>query len=263
MVDVTEGERLAVEYAATRNGGGTRNPRHSRTTSIREGGEDSGRIVALRAEVVDAWQWLAVVIARQMQRRREPLDDLIQVANVGLLEALDRYDPTRGVTFRRWAETTIQGGIRHHYRAAWHLHVARPVQELNLRIAGAVETLTAELHRTPTVADIAAHTSASVDEVLEALDAGANFWPLSLTAKMASAAELARTDDNLDTIDERLDVEALLARLPPAKRRLLGLRYIDGRTRTEVAALLGISQLDVHFAERAALAHLRSYGHDR
>lgn len=232
MCDVSEGERLAVEYAATRD-------------------------PALKAPIVEAWEWLAVVIARQMQRRREPLEDLIQVANVGLLEALDRYDPAHGVTFRSWAETTIRGGIRHHYRASWHLHTSRSVQELNMRVARAVETLTAELHRTPTVADIAAHTSASVDEVLEALDAGANFWPLPLTADMD------RADDNLDTVDERLDLDALLARLPPAKRRLLTLRYIDGHTQTEVAAILGVGQFQVSRMESAALAHLRSYGHDR
>lgn len=219
-----------------------------------------GHDSALRAEVVEQYQWLVVYVARRMQRRSQPLADLIQVCNVGLLEALDRYDPARQVTFGHWAGKTMEGVVRHHYRGAWGLRVTRSVQELNLRVAGAVETLSAELQRTPTTAEVADRTHASNAEVVEAVDAGVNFWPLSLTYdEMGACERMARTSDDLDSVDTRVDLDALLDQLPADQRRLLTLRYIDGHTQAEAAAILGIKQVAVSRSEHSALRCLRSH----
>jgi RNA polymerase sigma-B factor len=238
-LDHAEVERQTVEYAATRD-------------------------PALKARLVEAHQWLVVLCARRMQRRREPLEDLIQVCNVGLLEALERFDPTYGVTFRTYASATLNGVLRHHYRTTWRLRIPRRVQELHLRVSRAIETLSGDLQRSPTMPEVAAFTGATVDEVIEAIDAGANFWPLSLSygddGSTNSAIELVHDRDNVETVDQRLDVLALLARLPDMKRKILYMRFFEDRTQGEIAEILGLSQVSVSRTMRSAVLQLRSYG---
>jgi RNA polymerase sigma-B factor len=236
--DHAELERRTVEYAATRD-------------------------PALKAHLVEAHQWLVVLCARRMQRRREPIEDLIQVCNVGLLEALDRFDPAYGVTFRTYATATLNGVLRHHYRTTWRLRIPRRVQELHLRVSRAIETLSGQLQRSPTMAEVAALIGVHVDEVIEAVDAGANFWPLSLSyggdGGAINAVDLVHVDD-VEAVEQRLDVLALLSRLPDMKRRVMYMRFFEDRTQSEIAEVLGLSQVSVSRLMRSAVLQLRSYG---
>lgn len=218
----------------------------------------TSRDPAVKAEVVSAFQWLTVTSARRMRRGTEPVEDLIQVCNVGLLEALERYDPTMG-TFRRFASATIDGELRHHYRSGWRLRVPRSVQELYLRVRSAVEVLTGELHRSPTMWEISQHTGASIDEVLEAVDAGSNFRPVSLTLTDWERADGLSCVDDVESVDRRVDVRAAVAGLPGLEGRVLALRFFEGRSRGEVASVLGVPVWRVSSVERAGLCRLRAW----
>jgi RNA polymerase sigma-B factor len=237
-LDHTETERQTIEYATTRD-------------------------PALKARLVESHQWLVILCARRMQRRRESIEDLIQVCNVGLLEALDRFDPIYGVTFRTYASATLNGVLRHHYRTTWRLRIPRRVQELHLRVSRAIETLSGELQRSPTMAEVATFTGARVDEVIEAIDAGANFWPLSLSYgddDGGNAVDLVQDRDNVEAVEQRLDVLALLSRLPDMKRRVMYMRFFEDRTQSEIAEVLNLSQVSVSRMMRSAVLQLRSYG---
>ena len=224
-------ERLCLEYASTRD-------------------------PQLRVEIVEAHQWLVALCAHQLRRRREALDDLMQVANVGLLQAIDRFDPSFGVTFRTFASATIGGVLRRHYRTVWRLRVPRRVQELHVSVGYAIEFLTAELQRSPNIAEVAARVGASEEEVLEALDAGANLLPRSLDYGEEQPA-VAIDDAALDAAERRIDVRDLLGTLQPLPRRVLCLRFFDGLTQTEIAEELGTSQVQVSRILRSTLVNLR------
>jgi len=216
----------------------------------------------LRASLVVAHQWLVVLTAREMRRRQEPLDDLIQVANVGLLQALDRFDPSFGVTFRTFASATLVGVLRHHYRSTWRLRIPRRVQERQIEVSRATETLSNILHRSPTIAEVAEHIAASADEVIEAMDAGTNFWPLSLSyhddSDSHSPIEVPTSGDETDAVERRFDVKALLEKLPERERQILYMSYFEHRTQAEIGEVLGLSQVHVSRIMRATLQHLRN-----
>ena len=212
---------------------------------------------ALRVEIVEAHQWLASLCARQLRRRGESLDDLMQVANVGLLQAVDRFDPSFGVTFRTFASATMAGVLRRHYRTVWRLRVPRRVQELHVAVGHAIELLTAELRRSPNVAEVAERIGVSEEDVLEALDAGANLLPRSLDFTDEQSA-VAVDDDALDAAERRIDVKQLLGSLQPLPRRVLCLRFFHGLTQTEIAEELGTSQVQVSRILRVTLGNLRS-----
>lgn len=216
----------------------------------------------LKDDIVEGHQWLVLVCARQMQRRREPIEDLIQVGNVGLLQALERFDPTFGVSFRTYAWATIQGVLRRHYRSTWRLKVPRRIQELHILVSRAIEELTSELQRSPSVADIALRVHATDEDVIEALDAGANFWPLSLAYSTdndgSRPPERMLAEDDQNHVEQRVEVRALLATLPERERRVLYMRYFQDRTQTEIGDALGLSQVHVSRIMRSALAQLRN-----
>jgi RNA polymerase sigma-B factor len=196
-----------------------------------------------------------------MRRRAEPLEDLVQVANIGLLEALDRFDPSFGVTFRTFASATVTGVLRRHYRNSWRLRVPRGLQELHLSVSRAIETLTVDLRRSPTVREVAAHIGASEDAVVEAIGAGSNFWPLSLTYSVdgepLNGTPLTQHDD-LERVDATIDVHTLLESLPERERTVLKMSYFENRTQSDIAEHLGLSQVHVSRIMRAALTSLRS-----
>ncbi len=134
----------------------------------------------LRARIVDHFDWLVRICVNQMTRRGESVDDLMQVGTIGLLNAIDRFDPAFGVQFRTFASATISGELRRHYRGAWRMKVARPLQERHLAVTGAIETLTGALRRSPTAKDIADHLKLDVDQVVEAYAVGSTFSLASL-----------------------------------------------------------------------------------
>jgi RNA polymerase sigma-B factor len=237
IVERNELERLCIEYARSRD-------------------------PELRVKLVEAHQWLVVLSARQMQRRQEPLEDLIQVANVGLLQALDRFDPTFGVTFRTFASATLAGVLRHHYRNTWRLRIPRRVQELQVHVSRAMESLSGELQRSPTIAEVAVVVGASAEDVIEAIDAGANFWPLSLSHHDQTGThgpiEVVHDHDDVEEVERKLDVRALLAKLPDRERQILYMSYFEDKTQLEIGEALGLSQVHVSRIMRAALLQLRN-----
>ncbi len=202
-------------------------------------------------------------LARRYRGRGEPLEDLEQVARLGLVKAIDRYDPARG-SFTAYAVITISGEIKRHFRdKTWGVHVPRRVQDMCLEVGHASMVLTTKLSRTPTVAELAAHLEVGQGAVLEALESSAGYSPASLNAPAGGdgAAEfgdlLGGADSDLESVDDKLTVSELLLRLPPRERRMLAMRFYGNRTQAEIAAELGISQMHVSRLLSRALTWLR------
>jgi RNA polymerase sigma-B factor len=208
---------------------------------------------------------LARRLASRFRGRGEPLEDLEQVARLGLVKAVDRYDPERG-SFTAYAVSTITGELKRHFRdAAWAVHVPRPVRELLLEARQARTRMTAELSRTPTVAEVAERIGAAEADVAEAFMANGGYSPTSLDASPmpgdSGAPTLAdmigSTDAAMDGVDDKVTVSGLLTRLPARERRMLAMRFYGNRTQVEIAAELGVSQMHVSRLLSHALTWLR------
>ncbi|WP_030443589.1 sigma-70 family RNA polymerase sigma factor [Actinoplanes subtropicus] len=184
----------------------------------------------LRDSAIEAWLPLARHLANRYSGRGEPTDDLIQTATVGLIKAVDKFDPDRGVDFAGYAIPTIIGEIKRHFRdRTWSVRVPRRLQELRLAITEANSTLTHSLGRSPTVADIAAHLSITEEDVLEGLEG----------ARAYNATSLA-------TLDER-------------EQKILTLRFYGNLTQSQIAEQIGISQMHVSRLLTKALTKLRGH----
>ncbi|MGH9095440.1 MAG: SigB/SigF/SigG family RNA polymerase sigma factor [Acidimicrobiales bacterium] len=222
---------------------------------------------ALRDELVAAHLGLAEYLARRFANRGEPLDDLVQVASLGLLKAVGRYDPTRGVEFSTYATHTIVGELKRHFRdRGWAIRAPRRMQELYLRLGKVVASLGQELGRSPTIAELAAETEVSEEEVLEALEAGQAYRFASLDAPAVGAdadgetlvARLGHNDPALDDAERRATLSPLLSRLPPREQLILHFRFFEGLTQSEIANRLGISQMHVSRLLARSVAQLRA-----
>ena len=218
---------------------------------------------ALRDELTRHCLPFAGRLARRYRGRGEPLEDLEQVARLGLVKAIDRYDPARG-SFTAYAVITISGEIKRHFRdKTWGVHVPRRVQDLSLEVGHASMVLTSALSRNPTVAELAERLQVSEGAVLEALESSAGYSPASLNAPAGGdgAAEfgdlLGGVDSDLESVDDKLTVAELLLRLPARERRMLAMRFYGNRTQAEIAAELGISQMHVSRLLSRALGWLR------
>src|SRR6202789_861331 len=201
----------------------------------------------LRDDLVAAHLGLAEYLARRFATRGEPLDDLVQVASLGLLKAVDRFDPERGVEFSTYATHTIVGEIKRHFRdKGWAIRAPRRMQELYLRLGKVVATLGQELGRSPTIAELATEVKVSEEEVLEALEAGQAYRSTSLDAPTGSedgetlATRIGGEDPSLEDAESRATLSPLLAQLPPRERLILHMRFFDGLTQSEIATRLGI-----------------------
>jgi RNA polymerase sigma-B factor len=216
----------------------------------------------LRARIVEHFDWLVRICVNQMTRRGESVDDLMQVGTIGLLNAIDRFDPAFGVQFRTFASATISGELRRHYRGAWRMKVARPLQERHLAVSGAIETLTGTLRRSPTAKDIAEHLKLDVDEVVEAYAVGSTFSPASLNTDESEhhCARLHASDRELQRVETRTDLGTLLSRLDERERKIVYLRFYCEKTQSEIATELGVSQVHVSRLLRSALETLRAPG---
>ena len=224
---------------------------------------------ALRDDLVTAHMGLAEYLARRFTNRGEPLDDLIQVAALGLLKAVDRFDPERGLEFSTYATPTIVGELKRHFRdKGWAVRVPRRVQELHLRLGSVVSVLSQELGRSPTIGEIAQSAGVSEEEVLEAIEAGHAYRFTSLDApsgsedEMTLSAELGEEDQGLIDSEHRVTLSPLIAQFPPRERMILHLRFFEGMTQSEIAGRLGISQMHVSRLLARALAQLRSQAED-
>jgi RNA polymerase sigma-B factor len=220
----------------------------------------------LRDQLVEAHLGLAEYLARRFANRGEPLDDLIQVASVGLLKAVDRFDPERAVEFSTYATHTIVGELKRHFRdKGWAVRAPRRMQELYLRLGKIVSSLSQNLGRSPTIQELAAEAGVSEEEVLEALEAGQAYRFASLDAPSPGdddgdslASHLGEEDAGLVDAEHRAALSPLMARLPQREQRILHLRFFEGLTQSEIAGRLGISQMHVSRLLARSLAQLRA-----
>ena len=220
----------------------------------------------LRDQLIQAHLGLAEYLARRFMNRGEPLDDLVQVASMGLLKAVDRFDTERGLEFSTYATPTIVGELKRHFRdKGWAVRVPRRVQELHLRLGAVLNTLSQDLGRSPTIAEIAERAEVSEEDVLEALEAGHAYRFTSLDAPAAGdednqalSDQLGTDDVGMEEIEHRVALSPLIAQLPPRERTILHLRFFEGRTQSEIANELGISQMHVSRLLARSLARLRS-----
>ena len=202
-------------------------------------------------------------LARRYRGRGETFEDIEQVARLGLVKAIDRYDPERG-SFTAYAVITISGEIKRHFRdKTWGVHVPRRIQDLSLEVGHATMVLTSSLSRAPRADEIAARLNVTTAAVLEAMESSAGYSPSSLNAPVAGegTAEfgelLGDVDEDLEMVDDKLTVTDLLMRLPPRERQMLAMRFYGNRTQAEIAAELGISQMHVSRLLTRALTWLR------
>jgi len=219
---------------------------------------------AIRATLIESHLGLVEYLARRFAGRGEPLDDLIQVATIGLVKAVDRFDPDREVEFSTYATPTIVGELKRHFRdKGWAVRVPRRLQELNLRLGSVVSQLSQDLQRSPTIGEIAAAAGATEDEVLEALDSSHAYSLISLDATQSEEGlsyheQIGSDDEALEALEDRLSVGPLLRKIPPRERRMLHLRFFKGMTQSEIAQELGISQMHVSRLLAKTLAQLRA-----
>jgi RNA polymerase sigma-B factor len=219
-----------------------------------------------RDELVERFLPLARALALRYQRSHESLDDLLQVAAVGLIKAIDRFDIDREIAFSSYAVPTILGELRRHFRdRTWAVRVPRNLQELSLRVDGAVEDLAEQLRRQPCVAEIAAALSVDEEEVLEALQARGAYRALSFDAPRGSDEEaptladsIGAGEDGFERAEERATLNALLGLVAPREREVLRLRFEEDMTQAEIGAIIGVSQMQVSRIIRRALERLRA-----
>ena len=228
----------------------------------------ASRDVRVRDELVGAHIALAEHLARRFNHRGEPLDDLIQVACVGLLKAVERFDPGRGLEFSTFAIPTIVGELKRHFRdTGWAVRVPRRVQELHLQLGTIVATLSQELGRSPTIPEIAQAAGTTDDSVLDAMEAGHAYRSASLDGGMddeehgppaAIQARLGVDDPELISVERRATLAPLLETLPPRQQVIIHLRFFEGMTQSEIAKQLGISQMHVSRLLARSLEELRA-----
>lgn len=220
---------------------------------------------ALRQEVITAWIPLAERLAYRFRNRGEALEDLQQVAALGLMKAVDRYDPERGSSFPSYAIPTVVGEIKRHFRDhLWGLHVPRRVQELRNKVRVSEREL---LHGVdshgPTVAEIASHSGLTEDEVLLGMEAINSFSTLSLDAELPSSDgctlvdALGCADPATEKVIDREAVKPCLRRLPARERHILYLRFFHDMTQDQIAHTMGMSQMHVSRLISRTCARLR------
>jgi RNA polymerase sigma-B factor len=194
-------------------------------------------------------------LARRFRNRGEPYDDLVQVATIGLIKSVDRFDLERGVEFSTYATPTIVGEIKRHFRdKGWAVRVPRRLQELRLSLASATSELSQKQGRAPTVSELAAHLKISDEEVLEGLDAGDSG---SGDEPMPVSETLGVEDEGLEGVEYRESLKPMLEQLPPREKKILMLRFFKNMTQSEIAAEIGISQMHVSRLLARTLAQLR------
>jgi RNA polymerase sigma-B factor len=220
---------------------------------------------AVRDELVDRFLPLARSLANRYAGGPEPTEDLHQVASLGLVKAIEGFDPTLGYTFASYAAPTILGELKRHFRdRGRQVHLPRGLQERIAEIDRAVDALPTKLGRAPSAADVAAHTGLEVEEVLEAMEAASARRPYSLDASVGpdeDAAVLADTIGDLDPAFQTVEYGEAIARtlelLPERERLILNLRFVEDLTQSEIADRIGISQMHVSRLLRRALDAMR------
>jgi RNA polymerase sigma-B factor len=222
--------------------------------------EDGDR--AAREELAERMLPLARSLARRYIGKGEPLDDLEQVASLGLLKAIDRFDVTRDVRFATFAVPTIAGELKRHFRdRGWMLRVPRDIQELSARVVRARESLTRELGRSPTVAEVSSTLGAGVEQVLEALRAADAYRMMSLDEPLAEGAgaleAIGGEDGGYELAEHRVLLRCGFDGLSEREREIVRLRYYEGLTQREIARAVGVSQMHVSRLIRHSIDAMR------
>ncbi len=221
--------------------------------------------LAARDELVDRFMPFARKLAIRYIHSREPLDDLIQVACIGLLNAIDRFDPEHGKKFTTFAAPTILGELKRYFRdKGWAIHVPRDLQERALAVSRHAERLSTELRRSPTIDELAEALDCTVEQTVEAIDAGENYQLTSLDTPIAQddgdASTLTETlggDDNgFELAEDRETLASNWAELPDLERQILGLRLTHGLTQREISRQIGYSQMHVSRLLRRSMQSL-------
>ena len=219
----------------------------------------------VRDELVRMHLPLVEYLARRFRNRGEPLEDLVQVATIGLIKSVDRFDLDRGVEFSTYATPTIVGEIKRHFRdKGWAIRVPRRLQELKLTLTKATGELSQTLGRSPTVSELAKHLGLQEEEILEGLESANAYSAVSLDATDSGDDDTPAVSDSLGMVDEALEgveyresLKPLLDRLPPREKKILVLRFFGNMTQSQIAAELGISQMHVSRLLARTLAQLR------
>ncbi len=205
-------------------------------------------------------------IAAKFKNRGEPLDDLIQVGTIGLIKAIDRFDPSRGLEFTTYATPTIMGEIKRHFRdKGWTIRVPRRLQELSAKVNTVTDELTVELQRSPSIDEIAARLGTTPDEVLEAMESSSAYSSVPLEGQGGTEEDdapavidrYASVDNDLEASDDRMILEDVISEFPEADQQAIRMRYLDGMTQVEIAKKLSISQVQVSRMLRRALRRIQ------
>ena len=222
-----------------------------------------------REQLVTRFLPLARQLARRYQRASEPLDDLLQVASMGLIKAIDRFDADRDIAFSSYAVPTILGEIKRHFRdRTWAVRVPRDLQELSLKVDKAVGQLSEDLRRQPSVAEIGEVVGADEEDVLEALQAGGAYRAVSFEAPRGGngddddvatlADSIGFDEDGFDRAEERATLARLMSGLSRREREVLRMRFEEDMTQAEIGEVFGVSQMQVSRVIRQALTRLRA-----
>jgi len=227
---------------------------------------DGDRRARARTELIERHLPLARSIAARYRYTPQPFDDLVQVASLALVKAVDGFDPERGAPFATYAVATILGEIKRHMRdVGWAVHLPRATKERVLAVERAERELVARIGRAPTARELAVEAGLSTEDVLDALSArlAHDAVPLDPPAPGEPAAPgpapgaLTTLDARLDGADDRLALSSALRRLPRREQRIVLLRFVDGLTQTEIAERVGLSQMHVSRLLRSTLDALR------
>jgi RNA polymerase sigma-B factor len=223
----------------------------------------------IREQLVNAYHDFVYFLARKFQNRGEPLDDIVQVGYLGLIKAIERFDPDLGFEFTTFATLTVAGEIKRHFRdKGTAIRFPRRLQELHTSVVRVNEQMKNELGREPTVAELAERLGVTPDDVTEAIEMGPAYVPLSLDQPVASgdgqdsrniAEQIGSPDPELDRVEMRDVLDRAMEHLTPRERAIMAMRFYEQMSQSEIARRLGISQMHVSRLQRAALEQLRKY----
>jgi RNA polymerase sigma-B factor len=223
----------------------------------------------IRERLVQGYESLVHFLARKFQNRGEPLEDIVQVGFLGLIKAIERFDPELGNEFTTFATPTIAGEIKRYFRdKGWAIRFPRRLQELYQSIVRTNEEMKNELSRQPTVAELAERLKVPTDEVLEAMEMASAYSPVSIESPVGGEADeggrqlaesIGGEDPNLGRVEMRDVLQRAMQHLTPRERSIMAMRFYDELSQSEIAKRLGISQMHVSRLQRAALEQLREY----
>ena len=231
--------------------------------------DDPAEKERIREQLVRGYESLVHFLARKFQNRGEPLEDIVQVGFLGLIKAIERFDPDMGNEFTTFATPTVAGEIKRYFRdKGWAIRFPRRLQELYQQVVRVNEEMKNELNRQPTVNEVAERLKVSPDDVLEAMEMSTAYTPMSIDSTIGGSDDeggrqlsesIGGEDVNLDRVEMRDVLNRAMAHLTPRERSIMAMRFYDELSQSEIAKRLGISQMHVSRLQRAALEQLRDY----